>query len=125
MMVATTTPWATPRPMEKRGAHQRADQRNAHPVGAVGQHGDGQGAAERRSAGDGDDQQDAGVGEVERVADVRGQDVEGALGRLVEQLDREQHAEREERDATAELGESAHGASAPSTVPGTAGGAAR
>ncbi len=109
----------------ERGADQRADQRDAHTVGPVGQHGDGQRAGQRRRAGDGDDQQDAGVGEVEGVADVRGQDVEGALGRLVEQLDPEQHAEREQRGAATEFGQPAHGVSAPSTAPGTAGGAAR
>ena len=109
----------------ERGTDERADERDAHPVGAVGEHGNGQGAGQRRRAGDGDDQQDAGIGQVERVADVRGQDVEGALGRLVEQLDPEQHAEREQRGAGTELGQPAHGVNAPSTAPGTAGGAAR
>ena len=102
-------------PDGERGADERADQRDAHPVGAVGQDGDGQRAGQRRRAGDGDDQEDAGVGQVEGVADVRGQDVERALGGLVEQFDGEEHAEGEERDARAELGQAAHGASAPST----------
>ena len=109
----------------ERGADQRADQRDAHPVGAVGQDGDGERAGQRRRAGDGDDQEDAGVGEMERVADVRRQHVEGALGGLVEQLDPEQHPEGEEGGARTELGQAAHGTSAPSTGPVTPGEAAR
>ena len=109
----------------ERGADERADQRDAHAVGAVGQDGDGERAGQCRRAGDGDDQEDAGVGEMERVADVRRQHVEGALGGLVEQLDREQHPEGEERGARTELGQAAHGTSAPSTGPVTPGGVAR
>ena len=118
-------PLGDPEADGERGTDERADQRNAHAVGAVGQDGDGERAAQRGRAGDGDDQEDAGVGEVERVADVRRQHVEGALGGLVEQLDREQHPEGEERGARAELGQAAHGTSAPSTGPVTPGGVAR
>ena len=103
------------------GTDERADERDAHAVRAVGEHGDRQCAGQRRRAGDGDDQQDARVGEMERVADVRREDVEGALGRLVEQLDAEQDPEGEQRGASTDFGQPAHGASAPSTGPGMPG----
>ena len=61
------------------------------------------GTAEPGRAGDGDDQQDPGVGEVEGVANVRCQHIEGALRGLVEQLDRHEDAQREEGCATAQL----------------------
>ena len=96
---ATTTRLGDAEADGERGADDGADQRDAHPVGAVGQDGDGERAGQRGRAGDGDDQQDAGVGEVEGVADVRREHVEGALGGLVEQLDREQHPEGEQRGA--------------------------
>ena len=70
----------------ERSADERTDERDAHAVGAVGQDGDGERAGQRGGAGDGDDQEDAGVGEMEGVADVRREHVEGALGGLVEQL---------------------------------------
>ncbi len=71
MMVATTAPWATPRPMENAAPTSAPAERDAHPVRAVGQHGDGQREGQRGRAGDGDDQQDAGVGQMEGVTDVR------------------------------------------------------
>jgi hypothetical protein len=109
----------------ERGADERSDERDAHAVGAVGQDGDGECAGQRGGAGDGDDQEDAGVGEMERVANVWRQHVEGALGGLVEQFDPEEHPEGEERGAPAELGQAAHRASAPSTWLGLPGGMAR
>ena len=87
------------------GADQRTDEGDADAVGAVGQDRHRQRAGEGGGAGDGDDEEDAGVGEVERVADVRDQHVEGALGGLVQQFDGEEHAEGEQRHAAAELGE--------------------
>ena len=120
MMVATTTPCDAPRPMEKAAPTSAPIERDAHPVDAVGQHGDGERAEQRGGAGDGDDEQDAGVGEPERVADVRGEHVEGALGGLVQQLDPEEHPEGEQGDAAAEIGDAVrepHGASAGSTGP--------
>ncbi len=110
-------------PDGERSADEGADERDAHPVGAVGQHGDGQRAEQRGRARDGHDEQDAGVGQVEGVADVRRQHVEGALGGLVEQLDRAEHSQGEETGAAAELGQALHGTRAGSTgvpVPGVA-----
>ena len=109
----------------ERGADERTDERDAHAVGAVGQDGDGECAGQRGGAGDGDDQEDAGVGEMEGVADVRREHVEGALGGLVEQLYPEEHPEGEERGAPTELGQAAHPASAPSTGLVLPGGVAR
>ena len=84
----------------ERRAHEGADQRDADPVMRSARTATGSVKSEPGGAGDGDDQQDAGVCESERVADVRCQDVEGALGGLVEQLDGEEHAEGE-REAPA------------------------
>ena len=50
----------------ERGADEGADQGDAHPVHAVGEHGDRQREREPGGAGDGDDEQDPRVGEVER-----------------------------------------------------------
>ncbi len=105
----------------ERGADEGADQGDAHPVHAVGEHGDGQRERKPGGAGDGDDEQDPRVGEVERVADVRGQHVEGALRGLVEQLDREEHAEGEERYATAELADVAEAAGTHGVTAGVTG----
>ena len=99
------------------GADKGADQRDAHPVRAVSQDGDGERAGEGRRAGDRHDEQDAGIGEVERVADVRRQHVEGALGGLVQQLDREEDPQGEQRGPGAELGEPVHGAGTGCTGP--------
>ena len=84
------------------GADRGADQRDAHPVGAVGQDGDRQREGQRGGARDSHDEQDAGVGEVEGIADVGREHVERALRGLVEQLDPEEHGEREQGHAAAQ-----------------------
>ena len=94
--------------MRERGADDGPDQGDPDTVDAVGQDGNGKGKGERGGAGDGDDEQDARVGEVEGIAHVRCQDVERALRGLVEQLDREQDPEGEQRGARAQRGESPH-----------------
>ncbi len=82
------------------GTDQRADEGDGHASHPVGQDGDGEGARQRGRTGDGHDEQDPRVGEVEGVADVGREDVEGALGGLVEQLDAEEDGEREQGHPT-------------------------